>query len=139
MDILKQQQNLFKLICKYSVIQPTSSKVESSFSLVKYFIKNMPNCNIETIRTRVGLKINEKNVDLKKILKSWLPSEERMKLNIKKWLDWSYLFLFVLCFIYNYFLVFYVLYHRNLRKFSNFVFFREKIVELLLKKITQNR
>ena len=62
---------------------PTSSKVESSFSNIKYFIKNMPNSSIEQIRNRVGLKIDEKYVDLRVILKSLLPSDERIKLENK--------------------------------------------------------
>ena len=83
MNVLKKQPHLFKLICKYSAMMPTSSKVESAFSNVKYFIKNMPNSSIEQIRNRVGLKIDEKCVDLRVILKSWLPSDERIKLENK--------------------------------------------------------
>ena len=62
---------------------PTTSKVESSFSNIKYFIKNMQHSSIEETRNRVGLKINEKCVDLRVILKSLLPSDERIKLENK--------------------------------------------------------
>ena len=64
-------------------MMPTSSKVESAFSNVKYFIKNMPKSIIEEIRNRVRLKIDEKCVNLRVILKSWLPSDERIKLENK--------------------------------------------------------
>ena len=83
LNVLKTQPHLFKLICKYLTMMPTSSKVESAFSKFKYFIKNMPNFTIEQIRNRVRLKIDEKCVDLRVILKSWLPSDERIKLENK--------------------------------------------------------
>ena len=43
----------------------------------------MPKSIIEEIRNRVRLKIDEKCVDLRVILKSWLPSDERIKLENK--------------------------------------------------------
>ena len=77
LDKLILYPNLFNLICKYAVIQPTSSKVESSFSIMKMFVKTMPYAHVQTIANRVAMKVNVKQINLKDIMEWWLPKSER--------------------------------------------------------------
>ena len=75
----KNQPNLFELLCKLVVIQPTSVPCEQSFSHVKRSISIAPQLTIQTLMYRVCTKFGLRKKSLKEILFTWFPIEEQVK------------------------------------------------------------